>query len=155
VEREVNGVMEPTIKISANPEKVTTPGKKDVYRIVDRGTGKAIADYMCFPEEPEPREGRQLKLFNPLHTYIRRYVKNYEALSMLVPIFEEGRLVYDMPSLDEARDYHASQLKLFWPQYLRKLNPEIYRVNISEKAWNLKQGLIDRYMEENEAPQEG
>lgn len=154
VEREVDGIMQPTIKISANPEKVTTPGKKDVYRIIDRGTGKAIADYICFPEEDEPSEGKQLKLFNPLHTYIRRYVKNYDAERMLVPIFEEGKLVYELPSLNDIRDYHASQLKQFWPQYLRKLNPEIYRVNISEKAWQLKQGLIDRYMEETEGAPE-
>lgn len=36
VSREVDGVMQPTIKISANPEKVTTPGKKDVYRIIHK-----------------------------------------------------------------------------------------------------------------------
>lgn len=154
VEREVDGTMQPTIKISANPEKVTTPGKKDVYRIIDRGTGKALADYICFTEEEEPRKGKQLKLFNPLHTYIRRYVKDYEAQSMLVPVFEEGHLSYELPSLDEIREYHVSQLNQFWPQYLRKLNPEIYRVNISEKAWKLKQELIDSYMQETEMPEE-
>ncbi|MDO7905746.1 nicotinate phosphoribosyltransferase [Paenibacillus sp. JX-17] len=146
VEREVNGQMKPTIKISGNPEKVTTPGKKDVYRIIDKKTNKSIADYICFPEEERPRNGERLKLFNPLHPYLKRYVENYEAISMLEPIFVEGKQVYQLPTLDEIRAYHLEQLGQFWPEYQRKLNPEIYRVNISQKAWELKQKMLDEYM---------
>lgn len=147
VEREVDGEMLPTIKISGNPEKVSTPGKKDVYRIVDKKKGRAVADYISFPDEERPRNGKRLKLFNPLHPYMKKYVENYEAVPMLEPIFIDGQKVYELPELDEIRAYHTSQLKLFWPEYLRKLNPEIYRVNLSEKVWELKQKLIDSYMQ--------
>lgn len=146
VEREQDGEMVPTIKISANPEKVSTPGKKDVYRIVDQKTKKAVADYISFPDEDRPRNGKKLKLFNPVHPYLKKYVANYDAIPMLEPIFVDGKQVYDLPSLDDIRSYHRDQLALFWPQYLRKLNPEIYRVNISQKAWELKQKMIDSYM---------
>lgn len=150
VECEIDGKMVPTIKISANPEKVSTPGTKEVYRIINPTNGKAIADYICFPDEKEPLEGKRLKLFNPAHPYIRKYVSDYKAVPMLEPIFIEGKQVYTMPNLEEIRAYHVSQLDEFWPEYLRKLNPEIYRVNVSVKAWEMKQKLIAQYLPEEE-----
>ncbi|UNK16625.1 nicotinate phosphoribosyltransferase [Paenibacillus sp. N3/727] len=150
VEREVDGVMVPTIKISGNPEKVSTPGKKDVYRIVSKGSGKAIADYISFPEEKMPPENGKLKLFNPLHPYMRKNVRDFDAVPMLAPIYDNGELVYELPTLEEIRTYHNSQLNQFWPEYLRKLNPEIYRVNLSEAVWEMKQKLIAEYMEEHQ-----
>ncbi|MCT1398696.1 nicotinate phosphoribosyltransferase [Paenibacillus sp. p3-SID867] len=150
VEREVDGKMVPTIKISGNPEKVSTPGKKEVYRIISKGSGKAIADYICFPEEEMPPENGKLKLFNPLHPYMRKNVKNFEAVSMLEPVFVNGELVYELPKLEEIRSYHDAQLGQFWPEYLRKLNPEIYRVNLSEEVWEVKQRMMAEFMEQHE-----
>ncbi len=40
------GQLEDTIKISANAEKVSTPGLKNVYRIIDRKNGKAEGDIL-------------------------------------------------------------------------------------------------------------
>ncbi|QSF42774.1 nicotinate phosphoribosyltransferase [Paenibacillus tianjinensis] len=142
------GEMIPTIKISSNPEKVSTPGKKDVFRIVGTN-GKAMADYISFPEEAAPRNGARIKLFNPLHPYLRKNVDKYQALPMLEPIFVNGFQVYKLPALDEIRSYHQEQLDLFWPEYLRKLNPEVYRVNLSEKVWTRKQELITEHMQQD------
>ncbi|OZB97879.1 nicotinate phosphoribosyltransferase [Paenibacillus sp. XY044] len=150
VEREIKGEMVPTIKISGNPEKVSTPGKKNIYRIVDRVSRKATADYIAFPDEKKPHDGLRLKLFNPQHPYLQKYVKNYDAIEMLTPVFENGLLVYKLPTLDEIREYHQEQMQLFWPEYLRKLNPEIYRINISEKVWDLKQKMVAEYMQQDE-----
>jgi nicotinate phosphoribosyltransferase len=136
--------MVPTIKISSNPEKVSTPGKKDVFRIIGP-KGKALADYISFPGEKEPQSGARLKLFNPLHPYMQKYVEKYKAMPMLEPIFVNGFQVYTLPDLDEIRRYHQEQIDLFWPEYLRKLNPEVYRVNLSEQVWNRKQQLIEAY----------
>ncbi|MEF2965119.1 nicotinate phosphoribosyltransferase [Paenibacillus sp. M1] len=150
VERENNGVMEPTIKISGNPEKVTSPGKKDVLRIVSKENGKAIADYVCLPHEEQARDGGKLRLFDPVHPYLKKTVKDYESVSMLQPIFVDGELVYELPDLQGIREHHKAQLNMFWPEYLRKLNPEIYRVNQSQEAWELKQKLIEQYMSQTE-----
>ncbi|OAB45036.1 nicotinate phosphoribosyltransferase [Paenibacillus antarcticus] len=150
VERDVDGEMKPTIKISGNPEKVSTPGKKDVYRIIDQTNGKAVADYICFPDEEQPRAGGPIKLFNPQHSYLQKTIRNYEAIAMLEPIFVDGVQVYELPTLDGIRDYHKEQLSLFRPQYLRKLNPEIYQTNISEKVWDLKKSMMAEYMQEED-----
>lgn len=137
-----NGAFEPVIKISANPEKVTTPGLKDVYRIIGRDTGKAEGDYIALKDEADIREGRRIKLFDPVHPYIHKYIDRYDAVPLLKPVIVDGELAGPLPSLEEIRSYHDAQLGQFWPQYLRKLNPELYRVNLSEKAWKLKMDLI-------------
>jgi nicotinate phosphoribosyltransferase len=146
VAREKDGGYEPVIKISGNPEKVTTPGIKEVYRIVNRQTGKAEADYIALKEEVDVREGSRIKLFDPVHPYLHKYVDDYVAQPLLVPVFQGGELVSSaLPDLEQIRDHHRSQLDLFWPEYTRKLNPEPYPVDLSVKAWELKMDLIAKH----------
>jgi nicotinate phosphoribosyltransferase len=145
VARERDGIYEPVIKISGNPEKVTNPGFKEVYRIVNKQMGKAEADYMALIHEQDIQQGERIKLFDPIHPYIHKFVEDYEAIPLLKPIFQDGELVYTLPSLDQIREYHKEQLQLFWPQYLRKLNPEAYRVNLSTELWELKMNLIQKW----------
>jgi nicotinate phosphoribosyltransferase len=145
VARERDGIYEPVIKISGNPEKVTNPGFKEVYRIVNKQMGKAEADYMVLIHEQDIQQGERIKLFDPIHPYIHKFVEDYEAIPLLKPIFQDGELVYTLPSLDQIREYHKEQLQLFWPQYLRKLNPEAYRVNLSTELWELKMKLIQKW----------
>ncbi|MBB6673615.1 nicotinate phosphoribosyltransferase [Cohnella nanjingensis] len=145
VAREKEGRYEPVIKISANPDKVTNPGFKEAYRIVSRRTGKAEGDYITLRDEEAVARGERIKLFDPVHPYIHKYVEDYEAIPLLVPVIDGGAQVGGLPRLDAIRDYHAEQFRLFWPQYLRKLNPEQYRVSLSEKAWELKMSLVHRH----------
>ncbi|MBW5445578.1 nicotinate phosphoribosyltransferase [Cohnella sp. CFH 77786] len=150
VAREDRGVYEPVIKISGNPEKVSNPGVKELYRIVDRNSGKAEADYIVLREEEDVRQGKPLKLFDPVHPYRSKVVKDYEAVPLLQAIFASGEFVYRQPALEDIRRYHEEQLKLFWPEFLRKLNPEFYKVNLSQAAWDLKMDLIKKFQEEGQ-----
>ncbi|WP_010491139.1 nicotinate phosphoribosyltransferase [Paenibacillus elgii] len=145
VAREREDGFVPVIKISGNPEKVTTPGIKDVYRIVNRETNKAMADYIALTDEDDVQQGKPLKLFDPVHPYISKTVEQYEAQPMLRPIFADGKQVYELPTLDTIREHHRKQLTLFWPEYLRKLNPELYPVDLSPKAWDQKMELIRKH----------
>ncbi|ULL16081.1 nicotinate phosphoribosyltransferase [Paenibacillus sp. H1-7] len=145
VAREKDGELEPVIKISGNPEKVSTPGKKEVYRIINRDTGKAIADYVALFDETDVQRGEKLKLFDKVHPYIYKYVENYEVQRLLTPIFENGVQVYELPELEQIRAHHKKQLIQFWPEYLRKLNPAIFPVNLSPRAYQLKMDLIHEH----------
>jgi nicotinate phosphoribosyltransferase len=145
VAREKNGAWEPVIKISGNPEKVSNPGVKDVYRIVSRDTGRAVADYVALRDEEDARRGRRLRLFDPVHPYLSQDIDDYEAIPLLEPVVRAGLAVYAPPPLAEVRAHHRRQLALFWPEYLRKLNPETYPVDLSEKAWQLKQDMIRKH----------
>jgi nicotinate phosphoribosyltransferase len=137
-----NGEYVPTIKISSNVEKITTPGYKKVYRIINT-KGKAEADYIAMEDEVIPE--KDIKLFDPVHTYKNKVVSSFTAEELLHPIYIEGKLVYELPKLEEIRQYHQEQLKLFWPQHLRRLNPQEYFVDLSEKVWKTKNDLLEKY----------
>jgi len=141
--KEQNGYV-PTIKISSNPEKITTPGYKTVYRIVNKESEKAEGDYVSFVGE-DVESQKQLKLFDPIHTFKQKVVSNFRAVELLTPIFIEGKQVYDMLDLPSIQDYHQQQLSLFWESHLRKLNPQRYYVNLSEQVWNVRMELISQH----------
>lgn len=152
VARQTEGGWEPTIKISSNPAKITTPGLKEVYRIIDRKTRKAHADYITLAHEQIDTE-KPLVLFHPTHTFRQKQVRHYEMKPLLIPVFQEGRLVYQLPSLQEIRQYHQQQLNLFWEEYLRLLNPEEYPVDLSKQLWEEKQRLLNKIYQEIKANQ--
>lgn len=140
---------EPVIKISGNPEKITTPGKKNVYRIINTDTGKAEADYIVMHDEHlDSASGKPLLLFDPSHPYIRRKVKHYKAIPVLTPIFVNGQCVYELPTVQEIAAYHKEQLEQFWPETLRKLNPEKYTVVLSDKVWEMRNELISQHSQQ-------
>ncbi|RNB84454.1 nicotinate phosphoribosyltransferase [Brevibacillus fluminis] len=145
VAKEEDGIYIPTIKISGNPEKISTPGKKKLWRIISKRTAKAEGDYLALAEEIVHGK-TYLKLFDPVHTYMHKIVSDYEAHEVLHTIFEDGRQVYQLPGLDAIRAYHRSQLGLFWDEYLRKLNPEKYYVNLSQQVWDIKMKLIQEHL---------
>ena len=138
---EKDGVIEPRIKISENVAKVTTPGVKTVYRLFDNYTGKAIADLITFADEVID-DSKPYELFDPDYTWKRKTIENYTAKPLLVPIFENGRCVYESPSLDEIRTYCLKQIDTLWDEVLRFENPHNYYVDLSQKLWDEKHRLI-------------
>ncbi|WP_421101409.1 nicotinate phosphoribosyltransferase [Sporosarcina psychrophila] len=145
-----NGNMVDTIKISGNPEKVTTPGLKRVYRIVNKVNNRAEGDYIAMMDE-NPQAEEKLKMFHPTHTFISKFVTNFEAIELHQDIFVEGELVYASPSIQEIQAYAKNNLNLLWDEYKRTLNPEQYPVDLSQKCWDNKMRNI---REEQEKVQE-
>ena len=129
------------IKVSENVEKITTPGFKKVYRLYDTETGKAEADYIALRDE-EIDDSEPLVIFDPLFTWKMKKMKNYKAREMQVPIFKDGDLVYNEPSLDEIASYRKEEVESLWDEVKRYDTPHNYYVDLSQKLWNLKQKLI-------------
>lgn len=136
-----NGKMIDTIKISGNPEKVTTPGIKKLYRIINTVNDRSEGDYIALEDE-QPNEEERLKMFHPVHTYISKFVTDFKAVNLHHDIFVDGQLVYDQPTLKEMQDYAQEQLKLLWDEYKRTINPEHYAVDLSQKTWDNKMNNI-------------
>lgn len=137
-----NGAMEDTIKISSNPEKVTTPGIKKVYRIIDNINGRSEGDYIALAEE-EPEKEEKLKMFHPTHTYISKFVTNFTAVDLHHDIFVDGKLVYKLPEIGEIKGYVQESLGVLWEEYKRSLNPEEYPVDLSQRCWDNKMRNIE------------
>jgi nicotinate phosphoribosyltransferase len=140
-----NGNMEDTIKISSNPEKVTTPGLKKIYRIINNKNHHAEGDYIAM--EGEKLAEKRLRMFHPTHTYINKVITDYTARELHEDIFVSGELVYQIPSLDEARNYLKQNLVFLWEEYKRIMNPEDYPVDLSQKCWENKMRNIEEVKE--------
>jgi len=138
---ESNGTFVPRIKISENPVKVTNPGVKQLYRFYDKKTGKALADLIALEEE-DYSTGEPIEMFDPVNTWKRMMLCEYEARKLLVPIFENGELVYNMPSLSEIAAYAHKELDSFWEEYRRLTRPHRYKVDLSKKLYDLKHELL-------------
>jgi nicotinate phosphoribosyltransferase len=140
-----NGKMEDTIKISSNPEKVTTPGLKRICRIINNKNQHAEGDYIALEGEKLPKD--RLKMFHPTHTYINKVVTDFSVRELHEDIFVDGNLVYDIPSLQESRDYVKQNLAFLWDEFKRTLNPEEYPVDLSKECWDNKMRNIEEVKE--------
>ena len=135
------GGIHPKIKISENVGKITTPHFKKLYRLYDRQSGMAIADYLCVHDETLD-ETQPLTLFDPEATWKRKTVLDFEARELQVPIYKDGKLVYDRPKLDDIKKYCAAQVDTLWGEYKRFENPQTYYVDLSQKLYDIRQGLL-------------
>lgn len=145
VASEENGEIVPKIKISENVGKITTPGFKQVYRLFDRDSGKAMADVITLADEVID-DTKPYEIFHPLYTWKRKTMTNFRAEKLLVPIFEKGEPVYKSPSIDKIRNYCSEQINTLWDEVLRFENPHEYFVDLSKPLWDIK----DRLLKENE-----
>lgn len=144
VAKEEDGVVVPKIKISENPEKITNPHFKKVYRIFDRETGKATADLMCVYDEVID-ESQPLELFDPQATWKRKTVTDFTARDLLVPVFRQGECVYTTPDIREIQAYCRAEVDRLWDEVKRFENPHRYYVDLSQKLWDIKFDLLKSF----------
>lgn len=142
VATEEDGKISPKIKISENVEKITTPGFKQVYRFYDNDDNKAIADLVCLHDEEITDE--EIEIFHPVHTWKRKTLTNFHAKKLLVPIFENGKLVYNLPSLEDIKKNKEREVNTLWEEVQRFEFPHIYIVDLSQKLWEMKNEMINK-----------
>ncbi|HWJ80575.1 MAG TPA: nicotinate phosphoribosyltransferase [Niallia sp.] len=140
------GNMQDTIKISGNPEKVTTPGLKRVYRIINSMNGKSEGDYICLESE-HPENEERLKMFHPTHTYISKFVTNFHAKDIHQDIIKDGELIYQTPNIFDVQKNTENSMEFLWDEYKRSLNPEEYPVDLSPLCWENKMSHLEKIKE--------
>ncbi|MCF0260779.1 MAG: nicotinate phosphoribosyltransferase [Erysipelotrichaceae bacterium] len=140
-----DGNMEPRIKLSENEEKITNPGFKDLYRIYNKEDGKAIADLMTLHNEKINLD-EDLTIYHPMNKWKNKVIEGgtYILRSLLVPVFINGKLVYDAPTLDQIRQYCTEELNTLWDEIKRFTNPQEYYVDLSETLLDLKLDMIKK-----------
>jgi nicotinate phosphoribosyltransferase len=139
---ENDGVVEAKIKISENIDKITTPGNKRLYRLYSRESNKAEADLLTLADEVVD-DSKDYELFDPLATWKRKVLTNFYKKELLVPIFQKGKLVYDLPSLEDIKTHCKAEVESMWDEVTRFENPHNYYVDLSQKLWDLKYGLLE------------
>ena len=142
---EKDGKTIPKIKISENASKITTPGVKEIWRLFDNDTNKAIADVITLYDEVI-NDNEHYEIFDPDHTWKKKTITNFTAKKLRVKIFENGQKCYESPSIDEIKGYCKDQLDLLWPEIKRLQYPYKYYVDLSMDVWRQKRQLIIKNM---------
>ena len=132
--------IEPKIKISDNVGKITNPGFKKVIRFYDKNSGYAVADVIALKDEEISDDG--YTIINEHNDYQRHTIKNYVKKELQVPIFINGELVYEEPTLEETRNYASEQIKTIYPESQRLYNPHTHHVGLSKELLTLKRKMI-------------
>jgi len=141
---EEDGEIIPRIKISENPEKITNPGYKMPWRLYNRKTGKALADIITLADEVID-DSKPYAIFDPVFTWKKKEITDFYARRLQVPVFLNGECVYELPDLNEIRDYCRNQVDTIWEETKRFVNPQKYYVDLSEKLWSVKNDLMEKH----------
>ena len=137
---EENGKLIPKIKVSEDKIKTTNPGLKKVWRFYDKETGYALGDIIARHNETIPLDG--YTFVNHEDTLQTKDVTNYTVRELQVPIFKEGQLVYQDPTLEEKRAYCNREMNALYPEVRRVEKPHKYIVDLSNELRELRDELI-------------
>ncbi|MEE1245760.1 MAG: nicotinate phosphoribosyltransferase [Acutalibacteraceae bacterium] len=141
---EKDGEMVPKIKLSENTAKVTIPGAKKLWRLYDNESGKALADVITLEDETID-DSQDYEIFDPDYTWKRKNVYNFSARQLLQPLFINGKRVYEYQDIDDIKSYCLAQVDTLWDEVKRFENPHTYYVDLSQRLWDTKQELINKY----------
>ena len=137
------GNVTPKIKLSNNAAKITNPGFKNIYRVYDKKTGKAEADFIFLRNEEPYDTDKPLVLTHPTERWKKTTYTNYELRPLMIEVIKDGKLVYDMPTLKEIKAYAEKELDSFWDEYKRLDRPHVYKVDLSDKLYELKSTMLE------------
>ncbi len=141
---ESGGQIIPKIKLSENVSKITTPSFKDLWRLYDNKTGKALADVITVAGE-EINNSKPYMIFHPDYVYKKKLLTDFTPVKLQVPIFINGKCVYKSPNATEIKNYCNEQLSHLWDEIKRFENPQEYYVDLSEKLWKIKNDLLNKH----------
>ncbi len=141
---ERDGVVEPTMKFSDNPEKATNPGVKDAYRLFDEN-GMAVADVLCLQGDTIEL-GKMRSFFHPsLDPRRFSFASCREPKKLLGKVMAAGKRIAPSEALSAIKARASENLLQFDHSYLRFLNPHVYKVSITEDLRRLKLGFVERF----------
>ncbi|MBQ1335800.1 MAG: nicotinate phosphoribosyltransferase [Selenomonadaceae bacterium] len=131
----------PRLKVSENVEKITNPGRKDVYRVYD-GDGHAVADLLAICGEKVDMS-QPCRYVDPQKPWKNRYFEGVTAKNLRKLYIKDGKRVEELPSLDEIRDYVKYQLDHeIWQEEQRFENPHRHYLDMTPDYYELKMSLL-------------
>lgn len=139
---EEKGVFEPRIKLSENVEKITNPGLKKVYRIINE-EGRAIADMIAKADE-EVDMSQPFRYVDPIKPWKNRFFENCKAIELQQPVFQNGKCVMQHRSLQEIADYVKRQLsEEIWEEEQRFEYPHMHYMDMTPDYYEMKMQLLN------------
>lgn len=130
---QLNG--QPRMKLSQDVEKVTMPGRKDVYRLFGQD-GTALLDLMQQTDEPAPEISKRVLCRHPFQESKRAYVSPVSVQKLYKVFWQHGRVLQKLPTLEEIRQHVKNSLKSIRNDHKRLFNPTPYKVSVTDSLYN-------------------
>ena len=136
--RRPDGSWEPKLKLSEQAAKVTNPGILQIRRF--RSETEFMGDAIYDLNQPLPAS---FTIVDPLDPTRRKQFGGEEkSEDLLVPIFRQGKLVYQQPPLPAIRERRQKQLDQLHPGVKRLINPSQYPAGLELSLHELKTRLV-------------
>lgn len=132
---------QPKIKLSANPEKLTNPGIKKVFRFYDQ---EDLMEADALADDSEDMDIHEVLIVDPNNPLRRKKLNSIQREELLRRIVSSGELVYEFPSLESIRDHRKEQLKHLHESHKRLHNPHEYKVGLTHTLWHQKEQMLNR-----------
>lgn len=133
---------QPSIKLSDNIHKMTLPGEKQVYRLMDASGNFAGGDLIASKEE---NAEEITTLLHPWDTNKTRTITSFEKHALHHAVMTKGQSVTS-PAVAEIKDYAQSRLQALPSEYKRFDNPHRYKVGVSPKLLKKRNALAEFYL---------
>ncbi|RZS97502.1 nicotinate phosphoribosyltransferase [Cecembia calidifontis] len=130
----------PRIKISENLKKVTLPGKKQTFRVVQKNGTLLGADVVGFHEEIHFD-----KMVHPFDPMQQLSFSDVEFEPVMQAVMKQGEIISEQISLEEAQINLKNQLKQLPDEYKRFENPHVYKVGLSEQLHQQRLEIKERF----------
>jgi nicotinate phosphoribosyltransferase len=135
---EING--EPKMKFSENIEKVTLPGKKQVYRCLDE-EGYFYRDAVAIGEET----AEEIKnIYHPVYPERFTDIQNCRKYPLLKTVVKNGKNIRNKKTPSEIHDYLLSRSALLPDEHKRFISPHLYKVGITQKLMGTRNKLAKK-----------
>lgn len=127
------------LKISDNLQKTTLPGKKKILRYFDRDS-LFYADAVVMKEEPDVK-----RMIHPFEKHKSLNLENFKCEEVLYTVMKDGARTRSHESIRQINERLKTRLNLLPEEHQRFDFPHIYKVGISEKVMNIRDGLLKQY----------
>ncbi len=139
---EENGKLLPRIKVSNDSIKTINPGYKKVYRFYDKDNGYALGDVITLAYEEINKDN--YVLISEVEEWKRKELNNYNVVELQKQIFDDGKLIYKNPSIEERQEKVKYEMNTLYPEIKRLENPSEYFVDLSNSLLKLKKEMLKK-----------
>ncbi len=131
----------PRMKLSENIAKMTLPGKKHLYRLLDEKDNFYGGDVIC-REDEDPS-----KMFHPLDKVKNMDISGFKKENLYHRMMEKGKITIDKKSVKEIAEFAAHRMGKISNEYKRFANPHVYKIGISPELMNLRDKMRQTFKE--------
>ncbi|XP_053205545.1 nicotinate phosphoribosyltransferase-like isoform X2 [Panonychus citri] len=122
------------IKLSEDLDKVTIPGRKNVYRLFGRD-GFAILDLLTKCNEKDPQVNERILCRHPILESKRAHVTPAKVTRLHERWWYKGKIARNLPDLSDVKRKVEEGLNTLRPDMKRHLNPTPYKVSVTETLY--------------------